>query len=46
MATSVDAVWEQMVPYYRKMGFARVNYTYTRFLTVKPVMVIRTMRCF
>ncbi|MDZ4094599.1 MAG: autoinducer binding domain-containing protein [Paracoccaceae bacterium] len=29
----MDAVWEQTVPYYRKMGFARVNYTYTRFLT-------------
>lgn len=32
-ATSVDAVWDLCTPHYRKMGFSRVNYTFTQFLS-------------
>jgi len=32
-AASVDAVWDSCIPYYRQLGFARVNYTYSKFLS-------------
>lgn len=32
-AASVGAVWALCVPYYRDLGFARVNYTFTKFLS-------------
>ncbi|MDP4032686.1 MAG: autoinducer binding domain-containing protein [Pseudorhodobacter sp.] len=32
-AASVDAVWGLCTPFYARMGFSRVNYTYTQFLT-------------
>lgn len=36
-AASVDAVWGLVVPYYRELGFSRVNYTYSRFLTKNSI---------
>jgi len=32
-AASVDAVWDSCIPYYRQLGFARVNYTFSKFLS-------------
>ncbi|EEW26010.1 helix-turn-helix transcriptional regulator [Rhodobacter ferrooxidans] len=32
-ARSVNEVWALSTPYYRDLGFARVNYSFTRFMT-------------